>query len=459
MSAAARYVTGLLAGLCAIAPLAAAQPATAATQPGQPALGPGGSDYPHADFRVTEGGSGNDAWYVFEPTAPQPKSAPLAVIMHGYFEYSGYAQAESLIRHTVRQGNVVVYPRWQTGVADPCPGPFNIEPCISSTVNGVNGGLAYLRETPGVVRPQVQRTSYFGFSFGGIITANMLNRYVALGLPKPRAVFLEDPHDGGLNGDGEPALDHSLGGIPSDVKLQCHSSERGVLTEPGKERSSCNAVFPMLRHIPLANKDIVMTFADAHGSPPLAAPHGVCAGPSGSANAYDWNFCWKVWDGLRDAAYFRRNCRFALGDTPEHSSNGRWSDGVPVARLKIQDAAPIGPGSPDSKAVGGGCRGPKLKLRAKKTQDVGAARVSVTVDDAAELVVRGKARGAGAALEPVTKEVRAGRRVKMRLRFHGGAGQLKRALAEPGSVVLKLKVIARNGDGGTIKKRTIRLTD
>ena len=43
------------------------------------------------------------------------------------------------------------------------------------------------------------KTSYFGFSFGGIITANLTNRWRKLHLPKPRAIWLEDPHDGGLD--------------------------------------------------------------------------------------------------------------------------------------------------------------------------------------------------------------------------------------------------------------------
>jgi hypothetical protein len=63
----------------------------------------------------------------------------------------------------------------------------------------------------------------------------------------------------------------------------------------------------------------------------------------GKPNAYDWNFCWKVWDALRSCAYDRRDCRYALGDTRQHRSNGRWSDGVPITPLKIQDAAPIRP--------------------------------------------------------------------------------------------------------------------
>ena len=53
----------------------------------------------------------------------------------------------AFIRHTVRKGSIVIYPRWQTAIATPCPGPFDIEPCIASAVNGIGGALAYLRSS------------------------------------------------------------------------------------------------------------------------------------------------------------------------------------------------------------------------------------------------------------------------------------------------------------------------
>ena len=141
----------------------------------------------------------------------------------------------------------------------------------------------------------------------------------------------------------DPALDDSLAGIPASALIQCHSSADGVIAEPGKEGSSCNAIFPKLGHIPTAKTDLVLARADVHGDPDLTAGHGVCSAPKGRADAYDWNFCWKVWDALRTCAYSRKNCRSALGDTPRHRTNGRWSDGTPIAPLKIQDAAPIAP--------------------------------------------------------------------------------------------------------------------
>lgn len=332
-----------VAGVLMLLGSAMAQPQTSATQPSQPTKGPGGSKYRHGDWRVSSGGTGSDAWYVFEPVDPQPKSAPVAVVMHGYFEFSGYASMHELIRHTVRKGTIVVYPRWQTDLATPCPGPFDIEPCIRSAVNGINGALSHLEASADRVQPDVRRgASYLGFSFGGIITANLANRYASLGLPKPRAIFLEDPHDGGFTGPDEPALDDSLAGIPSTVKLQCHSGEN-TLAKPEGPVTSCNAVFALLGHIPKKNKDLVLTYDDTHGEPVLSSAHGVCASFPGTANAYDWNFCWKVWDALQSCAYRNKDCKYALGTGRKHRSMGSWSDGTPITPLKIQDAAPIAP--------------------------------------------------------------------------------------------------------------------
>ncbi|MEO8155974.1 MAG: hypothetical protein ABI605_23155 [Rhizobacter sp.] len=278
--------------------------------------------------------------------SPQPASAPLVVMMHGYGDYDGYANHQAFIQHTVRKGSVVIYPRYQTAIATPCPGPYDSEPCLVAAVEGIRGGLALLQSEPSRVQPDLTKAAYFGHSFGGILTANMLNRWATLSLPTPRAMFLDDPHDGGETGQGEPSLDATLSGIPASALVQCHSGATGVIAEPGKSISSCNAIFPKLGHMPPENKNLVMTYDDAHGQPALSSGHGVCDATSAALqniDAYDWNFCWKTFDAMRSCAFEGTDCESGVGDTPQHRSNGIWSDGTPVHALKIQKQAPILP--------------------------------------------------------------------------------------------------------------------
>ena len=142
-------------------------------------------------------------------------------------------------------------------------------PASTRRSTAINGAISYLRSSRKRVQPNLRETSYFGFSFGGILTANLANRYLALGLPKPRAIFLDDPEDGGLAGGGEPALDDSLGGIPPSTKFECHSGAEGALVQNkgGVDTASCNAVFPKIPQIPNKNKDLVLTHTDSHGQP------------------------------------------------------------------------------------------------------------------------------------------------------------------------------------------------
>ena len=353
-----RRVGSALIVAVAMALSMSAQAAAAPSQPRQPVKGPGGSQTVFRGVRAVTGGRGYDAWEILEPTRPTPPSAPLVIVMHGYYEFSGYNGNGALARHTALKGNVVIYPRWQIGTATPCPGPYNIEPCITSAVTAILNAIAYLHAHRHGVQPRLDQTSYFGFSFGGIITADMTSRWKALHLPKPRAIFLDDPHDGGLTGNTEPAVDPSLGGIPSTTKFICHAGADGVISMTNTAgqslaNASCNAVFPKIDQIPVANKSIVLTSDDSHGRPALSAIHGVCAGPGAPdttpptgqypVDAFDWGFCWRSFDALRACALYGTDCRYALGNTPQNRYIGTWSDGIPIVGLKIQSQAPIRP--------------------------------------------------------------------------------------------------------------------
>ena len=86
-----------------------------------------------------------------------------------------------------------------------------------------------------------------------------------------------------------------------------------------------------------------MTYPDTHGTP--AYPQHTASVPAGrgTADAYDTNFCWKSWDALQPAAYTGRWREYALGTSLRHTSIGKWSDGIPVVRLRVARTAPILP--------------------------------------------------------------------------------------------------------------------
>lgn len=314
--------TMLAAVLTMTAPPASADNADA-TPPAQPATGPGGSTYAHSGMNVTSGGSGASAWYVFTPTGPTLPSAPVTVILHGYGEFSGYAQMEPLIRHTVQQGNIVVYPRWQSSPVTPLP---IMSDAMGTAVNGIKGALNWLAADPSRPQPQLDRATYFGHSYGGVITMNVTNRWAALGLPRPNAIMLDEPDGGPVSNDGFDAI---MTGIPATTKLACAISDWYASNEP---THGCYALWGKLDHIPGAGKDFIRVHTDTYGSPDLNAVHGMST--SDAVDAIDYYGIWKNWDSLRSCALTATWCDY-LDNTPQQRDMGTWSDGTAVVPLTV----------------------------------------------------------------------------------------------------------------------------
>ena len=293
------------------------------------------------------GGSGDDAWYVFEPVKPRPRRRRWRSSCTATTSSPATTRWTALIRHTVRKGSVVIYPRWQTDIASPCPGPFDIEPCIASAVNGdQRRARATCARDPKRVQPQLRKTSYFGFSFGGIITANLANRYRALGLPKPRAIFLDDPHDGGSPAARRAGARRLAAGIPPSAKFQCHSGADGVLAGPRQRgRELQRGVSQARTTSRRRTRTSCSPSTDDHGEPDaLVRPRRLRRRTRRRARRLRLEL---LLEGLGRAAQLRdrrqglpvrarRHAQASLPRQVERRGPGR-------SPLKVQDAAPIGP--------------------------------------------------------------------------------------------------------------------
>jgi acetyl esterase/lipase len=327
-------VVGALVVVLLMSPQCVAR-AEGPSAPGQPEAGPGGTEYPHGSFERSRFGSGAAEYWVYTPDDPRPKSAPVIVFNHGWSAMHPYVYG-AWLQHLARRGNIVIYPRYQVSARTPA------RSFTANAAEAVKDALVRLRRM-GPVSPELSKLAIVGHSAGGVISANMAGTWRDLGTPKPLAVMCVAParslyHDSVW---GVPVADYSA--IETGTLLLCLVGADDRLA--GSEMAE--QIITEASQVPDVDKDLVVAVSDNHGSPALLADHGFATarlGSSASVNALDYYACWKLLDGLTDAAFFGKNREYALGDTPQQRHMGEWSDGAPVKELVVRKAGDAGKG-------------------------------------------------------------------------------------------------------------------
>lgn len=321
----------------------------AAAPPGPPDVGPGSPVYPFGAVKASSFGSGDHAFWIFEPAEPAPETAPLIVFSHGWMAIDPAAYG-AWIEHLVRRGAIVLYAQYQTG---PLTFPAAFTP---NSVRAIKDAIVELGRE-GHVRPDLRRVGYVGHSAGGLLTANLAALAQSSGLPVPGAAMCVQP---GISNEtrgrlGIPLAD--LSQMPAGMLLLCVAGDRDRVV------GDADARLILRRAVSLKpeNKNFILVRSDEHGSPPLIADHlspcgtsmsfgqalrpglgggrrlGVRRGTEGLAgvNALDTRAYWRLFDALCEAAWTGQSRAQALGDTRPQRFMGLWSDGVPVRELQI----------------------------------------------------------------------------------------------------------------------------
>lgn len=328
--------------------------AQAPRPPAQPDSGPGGKQYSHAKVVKNRYGSGGQEYWIFEPDAPKPRSAPLVVFMHGWGGMNPLYYG-AWLDHLVKRGNIVIYPRYQAGLLTP------VRDFSPNTILAIRDAIARLQNEPGHVRADVNRLAVVGHSMGGLLAANVAALASESGLPQARAVMTVQP------GISDPPVSFPLADlkkIPPDTLMLALAGDQDTLVADHDAKK----IYLESTRVSAANKDFIMLITDEHGTPPLRGGHRAPTAPdesydngegtrgfpsrsAGSAsqenssrrgetpttNAMDFFGTWKLFDGLCDAAFYGKNREYALGNTPQQRFMGKWSDGVPVKELKVTD--------------------------------------------------------------------------------------------------------------------------
>lgn len=306
------------------------------TPPGQPLTGPGGSDYTSDSVRIIDLAENGSGCWIFLPVAPSPTVAPVIVFTHGYGCINPMIYGQ-WIRHLVRKGNIVIYPRYQTDLVFPRPPEF-----ADNTVKGIKKGIKALSEMTGI-KADLNRFALIGHSYGGVVDANLAVNWQKFKIPKPKAVMLCQPGTGPLKGGRLESYE----GFPADIPLLIITGEYDSTV--GDEFA--NLVFQTAIHTP--ERNLVRHFQDFHGLPSITASHHECysidtlfdnglrnfsanrALERSKLDVIDYLCYWKLGDALLDCAFYNKNCAIALGGTSSQCDLGKWSDGTPVKPLEV----------------------------------------------------------------------------------------------------------------------------
>ena len=324
------------------------------TPPPQPETGLGGKQQPYSAVIKNRYGKGANEYWIYEPDQPRPTTAPVVIFLHGWGGMNPLYYG-AWIDHVVRRGNIVIYPRFQASIFT------RREDFIPNTLNALKDAFDRLKTEPGHVKPDLTKVATVGHSLGGILAASVAALASESSLPTVRAVMSVEP---GLTRSPANIEMADLKKIPSDTLLLSIAGDRDTLVDD----QDAKRIFYESTRVPLDNKDFVKLVTDDRGRPGLIASHRAPTAPlkdydngegdlterlRGSAggssqpnasgaripavDALDYYGLWKLFDGLCDAAFFKKNRDYALGNTPNQRFMGKWSDGVPVKELVVTD--------------------------------------------------------------------------------------------------------------------------
>jgi dienelactone hydrolase len=348
--------------------VATAFAAQAASPPVQPAEGPGGMGDRKATITKRALGRPSATTFAFYAAGPAPEAGrPVAVLLHGW----GVVNPQSYgawIDHLVRQGWLVLYPRFQEVNRTR---PSDASATAETLVKAAFEELASDKEA----KPDRARVAVIGHLAGAPMAMDLAAGAAKSGLPVPKLIFAAVP--GGI------ASGPKSRGIPlTNLDTIAPSTLIVAMVGDKDSRAADAASRRLLREaegVPAERKLFVRALSDDHGFPALtatlAAPAGLdTAFDSGAiklppepkdapkpppfrwsaemaltgeqqtlvsqiniarADALDYLGFWKTFD-LAAAAAFSGADATALKANPRLADMERWSDGWPVKRLSVE---------------------------------------------------------------------------------------------------------------------------
>jgi dienelactone hydrolase len=284
---------------------------------------------PHGGVRRYEIGQGPRSYWLFEPDRPRLDEAPVVVFLHGWFAVNpGFYGA--WIDHLVRNGHVVIFPRYQNDVGT-MPQDF-----LPNAMAAIHDAMGVLGVGVGHVRPDTKRFAVIGHSAGANLAAQIaaLSSDPHAAIPVPRALVAIMP------GEVLPVRQPSFNRIPATTLLIVAVGDEDIVVGDLRGRQ----IFAEASAIPPSRKRFILFRSDRHGYPPLIAEHTAPTGTNhrldngegilrslqlsmGEVNALDHAGFWRITDITLQAGFTGKTLDDASRDPERFRHLGFWSDG------------------------------------------------------------------------------------------------------------------------------------
>ncbi len=292
--------------------------------------------YKHEKVKQYDFAKKKDGYWLFEPDSPRPEKANVIVFNHGYGGYNPMIYGK-WIKHLVRQGNIVIYPRYQRNLWATKSKKF-----VPYAAEGIKKALIEL-ENGDHPTPVLDQYAMIGHSYGGVIAANLAVHYEDLKLPKPKVLMMCSPGSGIFKGG---VLD-SYTDLPEDLKIIIMAS---VYDDVVGNIFSWK-VFNTAIHTP--DRILLFQQPDTYGKPKITAHHNesYCIDKefdSGLRNytskralqvssytPIDYNGYWKLFDMAMECSDNEVVCNDLFGNKDIQNILGTWADEQPFVPFNV----------------------------------------------------------------------------------------------------------------------------
>jgi pimeloyl-ACP methyl ester carboxylesterase len=300
----------------------------------QPQQGPGSNVYNHGSYTKNSYSSGGTRYWIYEPAAPVPRSAPVILYLHGFGE-DDPAKYQDMFVHFARKGYLIIFPAMG--------GWGDVKLYQQNSTTAFKNALALL-QTGNHVRPEPGKVVYAGHSLGTDVGLRMANDFRDKSFPKPLALVLHE-------GAGEQIVHNDL---PLDELSHIGPNTLLIMismVDWDQIDNSKSVVLKAWRNtpqIPVAGKNVIGIPSASHGSVTLVSDHvGVQSGkrnwwdPDLPLDGIDWWGYWRPTEAVLDYVFHGTHKEYFLGDGALVRDMANWGDGTPVSKKKTARDYPI----------------------------------------------------------------------------------------------------------------------